>query len=130
VRTTAAAAILIADDAALLRRFMRRVLEAEGHRVHEAADGEQTLGALRLDRAGIGVVVLDLGMPPYGALEHVKRVLELRPDVRLVVTSGLPPDPEVCALLRRRRVAFLQKPFAAEALSRAVSGDASAGGSR
>ena len=121
VPETARPAVLIADDESILRRLMRRVLESGGHIVREAADGDEALDALRTGHGNIDVVVLDLGMPPHGSLTTLERVLALRPDVGIVLTSGLPPDPDVGALLLRHRGLFLQKPFAPDALQRAVS---------
>lgn len=120
VPETARPAVLIADDESILRRLMRRVLESCGLAVQEAADGDEAIDVLRASGA-IDVVVLDLLMPPHGGLLTLQRVLALRPDVGVVLTSGLPPEPEVGALLRAHRGLFLQKPFAPEALKRAVS---------
>jgi DNA-binding NtrC family response regulator len=112
--------VLIADDEALLRRLMTRVLEADGHRVQEATNGDEALAALDATPDGIDVVVLDLGMPPHGALETLERMLALRPHVGIVLTSGLPPDPSLDGFISEKRCVFLQKPFAPEALRRAV----------
>ena len=113
-------AVLIADDEPLLRRLMKRVLEASGLRVEAVGDGDEALAALAAAPDEIAVVVLDLSMPPYGGLETMQRLLEIRPDVGVVITSGLPPEAAMDALLARHRAIFLQKPFAPEALRRAV----------
>jgi CheY-like chemotaxis protein len=112
--------VLIADDEALLRRLMTRVLESSGCRVQEAANGDEALALVGTEADGIDVVVLDLGMPPHGGLETLERILALRPHMGIVLTSGLPPDPSLDGFIAEKRGVFLQKPFAPEALRRAV----------
>lgn len=114
-------AVLIADDEPMLRRLMKRVLESNGFRVVTAADGDEALAALANDPVGIGVVVIDLVMPPLGGLETLTRMQKIRPDVGIVFTSGLPPEPAVDALVARHRAVFLQKPFAPDALRTIVA---------
>lgn len=53
--------VLIADDEAPIRLLVRVNLEAEGYRVVEAADGVETLDAVRAERPD--VILLDVMMP-------------------------------------------------------------------
>jgi CheY-like chemotaxis protein len=116
-----ASAVLIADDESLLRRLMKRVLESSGHRVLAVGDGDEALAALAAGPDEISVVVLDLLMPPHGGLETLRRMLKIRPDVGIVLTSGLPPEKALDALASEHGAIFLQKPFAPEALRVAVA---------
>ena len=115
-----ASVVLIADDEELLRQLMQRVLESSGFRVLAVADGDAALAALAAAPDEIAVVVLDLVMPPHGGLETLARLLEIRPGLGIVLTSGLPPEKEVSLLVAKQRAVFLKKPFAPEALRRAV----------
>lgn len=113
--------VLVADDEPLLRGLMQRILAAHGCRVLAAADGDEALAAVASEPHGVDVVVLDLVMPHDGGAATLQRIVALQPDIGIVLTSGLPPDPSAAALLRRPRAVFLQKPFAPEALRRAVA---------
>jgi CheY-like chemotaxis protein len=112
-------AVLVADDEPLLRRLMVRVLESDGLRVMAVENGEDAVRACADSSASIAVIVLDVTMPGGGA-EGLERVLQARPGLGVVVTSGAAPE----AALRERLTAagghFLQKPFAPDALRRAV----------
>jgi type IV pilus assembly protein PilB len=69
----AGATILLADDDAQMRRLVRTVLEREGFRVIEAADGLDTLEAV--ETQAIDLVLLDHDMPRLtglGVLEELR----------------------------------------------------------
>ena len=66
--------ILIADDEQLLRRFVRRLLEAAGHVVEEAANGEEALARLGGPRPLPDALVLDMEMPVLGGFETLRRL--------------------------------------------------------
>jgi DNA-binding NarL/FixJ family response regulator len=69
--------IVIAEDAALFRAGLVRLLEDEGHRVcAEVADGEALLAAVASQRPD--VVVADIRMPPTFTDEGLRAALELR----------------------------------------------------
>ncbi len=67
------ATILLADDDAQMRRLVKTVLEREGFRVLEAADGLDTLEAI--DTQSIDLILLDHDMPRLtgiGVLEELR----------------------------------------------------------
>ena len=67
------ARILVADDDAGVRTFLRKVLEGSSYEVIEAADGKQ---ALQQARAGhVGLVITELVMPEQ---EGIKTIRALR----------------------------------------------------
>jgi len=69
--------IVIAEDAALFRAGLVRLLEDEGHQVcAEVADGEALLAAVASQRPD--VVVADIRMPPTFTDEGLRAALELR----------------------------------------------------
>jgi DNA-binding NarL/FixJ family response regulator len=79
--------ILLADDHALLRRELRRLIEAEPSFVvcGEAANGIEAVllsATLRPD-----VIALDISMPLMGGIEAAKRIREVAPAVAIVIVS-------------------------------------------
>jgi DNA-binding NtrC family response regulator len=113
-------AILVADDEAILQRLMRRVLERTGLPVVVVGDGDALLEALEAEPGRFRALVLDVTLPPHGAEVTLERVLALRPDLPLVLTSGADMGPALSERLRTRGGRFLPKPFAPEALLDAV----------
>lgn len=79
--------ILLADDHAVVRSGLRRLLEQNGEMqvIAEAGSGEQAyqlFSELKPD-----VVVMDLSMPGMGGLEAIRRILVRSPLARVVVFS-------------------------------------------
>lgn len=70
------ARVLAVDDLATVRHELRTVLEAEGYRIHEAADGQS---ALRVLEAGtlVDMIITDFYMPDMDGLSLVRRVRRL-----------------------------------------------------
>lgn len=109
----------MADDEPLLRRLMVRVLESDGLQVVAVENGDDAVRACADAAAGIVVVVLDVTMPGGGA-EALDRVLQARPELGIVLTSGAAPEAALRERLKAAGGRFLQKPFAPDALRRAV----------
>ena len=81
--------VMIAEDAALLREGLRRLLEDEGHTVLAAvADGEALLDAVRQDQPDVAII--DVRMPPSFTDEGLRAALQIRrahPEVSILVLS-------------------------------------------
>jgi DNA-binding NarL/FixJ family response regulator len=69
--------VVIAEDAALFREGLARLIESRGHRVAAAvADGDALLGAV--DEHRPDVVVADIRMPPTHTDEGLRAAIDLR----------------------------------------------------
>ena len=85
--STSALRILIADDHAIVRDGLRRLLEAsgDGWLTDEACTASQALELLR--RQPFDVAVVDLSMPGMSGLELIRRVHAEFPRLGVVVLS-------------------------------------------
>jgi two-component system cell cycle response regulator len=113
--------ILIADDSMVVRAVLRRQLEADGHTVVEAVDGQEALRACREVRPD--VVLLDVEMPVldgHATLEQLKGDEELR-DIPVVFLTGRVDTADVVTGLRLGAHDYLRKPFEANELMARVS---------
>lgn len=89
--------ILVAEDEALSRRNVCRVLQEEGYQVHEAVDGRAALEVI--DTIDFDVVLTDLQMPGADGLAVLKRVREVAPQTFvLIMTAFATVDTSVAAL--------------------------------
>ena len=79
--------VVIADDHALMREGLRRILATDPAFtiVGEAKDGHEALAAVRA--GGFDVLLLDLSMPGRGGIELVRQVKTERPELKVLVLS-------------------------------------------
>ena len=100
--------ILIVEDEADIRRFVRLTLESEGHTVHEAATLQRGLieaGTRRPD-----LVVLDLGLPDGDGVDLI-RDLRTWSAMPIIVLSARSAEASKIAALDAGADDYLVKPF-------------------
>ena len=112
--------VLLVEDAAAVRAVARQVLQRQGYRVLEAADGEDALYLAARHQGTIDLVLTDVVMPRAGGRELAERLLAVRPDTRVLYMSGYTDDSVVRHGILAGGVAYLQKPFSPEGLARKV----------
>lgn len=78
--------ILVIDDESQIRSLLRKVLEREGYKVTEAADGVE--GFLAYKRKSPDLVITDLTMPEKNGLETIQEMIDDNPQVRIIAISG------------------------------------------
>jgi two-component system chemotaxis response regulator CheY len=111
--------LLIVDDSAIVRRAIEKYLRSYGMElVGTASDGEAALELFK--RCSPDFVTMDITMPRIDGLACIAKMVELRPEVRILVVSAL-SDPETgIAALGRGAKGFLKKPFREEGLREEV----------
>jgi two-component system KDP operon response regulator KdpE len=102
------AVILVIDDEAPIRRFLRISLEANGYQVVETQTGRE--GLAEAARLPPDVVVLDLGLPDQDGLVVLRQLREWS-RVPVVVLSVRDRDQDKVALLDAGADDYLTKPF-------------------
>src|SRR5712692_7036472 len=114
--------ILIADDEAGVRRFLRTVLEGGGHKVWEARNGKEAATLNR--RTKFDLVIIDLVMPEQEGLETIQELKKEHPGLRIIAVSGPFHGVYLGTLLRIAKMlgakATLSKPFSADTVLETV----------
>ena len=82
--------VLIVDDEPLVRRAVRGILERGGYKVLESVDGIDGLETFTQKRESIDLVLLDQSMPGLSGDQVLVKLMELAPQVPVVLLSGLP----------------------------------------
>lgn len=111
--------LLVVDDDPLVRESAVTGLTDYGYEVLTAVDGRQGLDIFQSEHKRIQLVLLDLNMPEIGGCDLFEKMLEIDPDVRVIITSGYRENyghREV--LLKAKR--YLQKPYELYELEKAV----------
>ncbi len=84
--------ILLTDDEEPIRHLGQEVLTRFGYNVITAPDGETALSILEQKKDKIDLVILDLLMPGMGGEKCLKKILEMNPEAKVLLSSGYFPD--------------------------------------
>ncbi|MCB1008364.1 MAG: sigma-54-dependent Fis family transcriptional regulator, partial [Acidobacteria bacterium] len=103
------ASVLIVDDEASIRESLRMILEFEGYRIEEAADG---LEALRIVRERPpDAILLDIRMPEMDGLDALKTLRERGYEMPVLMISGHADVASAVEATRRGAFDFFEKPL-------------------
>ena len=111
--------VLLVEDEDAVRAVARQVLARYGYAVIEVAGPEEAL-ALTETTQGVDLLLTDIVMPGVGGRALAAQFTARRPGTRVLFMSGYPDAAIGRHQMLERGLAFLQKPFSAEALARKV----------
>jgi PAS domain S-box-containing protein len=114
-RPLAGATILLAEDNPAVRTSVRRVLERNKYRVHEAGDGREALGILAQSHSEVDLVLADMVMPAMDGLELRRHLRAHHPAVPVLLMSGYSEE-AIRSLAHEPPGPVLEKPFTREDL--------------
>jgi PAS domain S-box-containing protein len=103
--------ILVVDDEATIRRTAKMALERYGYEVMVARDGQMAVELFEERAAEIALVVMDLTMPEMGGEEALRRLQGIRPDVRVILSSGYHETDVIQHFAGQGLAGFIQKPY-------------------
>src|SRR5207249_1008590 len=112
--------VLIADDQALVRVGLRKILESEPEMtvVGEAGDGEDAVAEAR--RLRPDVVLMDIRMPVLDGIEATRRIVRAQPGTRVLILTTFGLDTYVYDALRAGASGFMLKDAPPEEIAAAV----------
>jgi len=102
--------VLIIEDEASTRKFLRRVIAPMGHDLTEAVDGQEALAAI--GKVTFDLILSDLMVPgePSG-MEMIRQIHTMATGCPIVVVSGYPSDITLAECNELGIMDFLSKPF-------------------
>lgn len=109
--------VMIVDDSAIIRQFLRGVVEDTNPAlsvVGEAADGKSALETFA--KVDPDVITLDITMPGMSGMECMKEILARKPETRVIVVTALTNKSTMMSVLEKGAVACLNKPVEVEQL--------------
>src|SRR5262249_7561745 len=108
--------VRLGEDATAVRSVIRQVLERLGYTVLDAADGQLALEVAARHHGPIDLVVTDIVMPALGGRELAERLRRVRPEIRILYTSGYTDDAPGRSGVLDPQFGFRQKPSPPETL--------------
>lgn len=112
--------ILLIDDEEIVINISMEMLNNMGYNVFIARGGKEALEIFKKDKDKIALVILDIIMPDMGG-GHVYNVLkEIKPDIKVLLSSGYSIDGQASEIMSRDCDGFIQKPFNINELSKKI----------
>ena len=110
--------ILLVDDEEIVLRSCQRIL-GDAYDIDTARDGLAALG--KVNEKDYDVLVLDIKMPKMDGIEVLRRVKEARPDIDVIMITGLHEIGTAVKAMKLGALDYLPKPFEPEELEMTVA---------
>jgi DNA-binding NtrC family response regulator len=101
--------VLVADDENVIRTNLRLLLESEGYRVVEAADGLQAERAF--GDPSVALVLLDLKMPGQDGMDLLRQHQDQLEEVPVIVITALGGSAAAIEAMKLGAYDYITKPF-------------------
>ncbi len=112
--------VLVVDDEPMVLAFVKEGLKRLGYKVLSAVDGLKACEVFSLHAREIGTVLLDMVMPGITGLEACRRMRDLNPNVKVILSSGYSSNETVREARLAGAAGFIGKPYSLEELSGAL----------
>jgi PAS domain S-box-containing protein len=103
--------ILVVDDEDVVRDTLEKLIASLGCKVLTARDGKECVEVFTENANDIDLVILDVVMPEMDGQEAFYKIREIRPRVKVLMSSGFTRDAELETLLKSGLHGFIQKPY-------------------
>jgi FixJ family two-component response regulator len=111
--------VLIVDDEKNIRLTLSIAIENMGLEIDTAMNGEEALA--KLSQKDFGLMLLDLKMPGMDGMEVLRRVADIRPDIRVIIITAHGTIESAVDAMKLGAVDFIQKPFSPEQIRELIS---------
>ena len=109
--------VLLVDDEDMTLDVGQKMLQKLGYKVLIANGGEAALDVIKKNNGNVSLVILDMIMPEMDGGEVFDRLKKIRPDLKVLLSSGYSMDGKAAEIMKRGCHGFIQKPFTMADLS-------------
>ncbi len=114
------ATVLVIDDEQVVRQTAKAMLERYGYTVLVAENGKEGIDLFRIVLDKVEVVILDMTMPVMSGEETLRNLRVIKPDVKVLLSSGYNESEAIRRFTGKGLVGFIQKPYSALHLAETV----------
>lgn len=112
--------ILIVDDEEVSRNLGKEILSDKGYKIVLAGTGFEAIEIYMKQKDDIALVILDMIMPGIDGRETSKRLKQINPSLKILISSGYSDETEKDNEFRSLIQGFIQKPYDINELSKKV----------
>jgi two-component system, cell cycle sensor histidine kinase and response regulator CckA len=112
--------ILLVDDENVITDVTGQMLTGLGYQIFIADSGEKAIEIYKESPGRIDLVIMDMIMPAMGGGETFRAIKAINPKVKVILSSGYTLNDEAKQIMDQGVLAFLQKPYNQDELSRKV----------
>ncbi len=112
--------ILLIEDVESILDALKRMLERFGYAVKTATNAEKAIEIYLAEQESIDLVILALNMPGMGGRKCLERLLEIKPELKTIVTSGYTSAANFKNVHKNDTSVFVEKPYQLEDLLRII----------
>ena len=112
--------ILFIDDEKSLLTLLNKLFARLGYTVFVASDGNTAESEFLKNSEIIELVVIDQFLQNQNGIELLKKFIAIKPDIKVILTSGYSIDEEFQNLSSSIVKEYLEKPYNVEQLARTV----------
>jgi DNA-binding NarL/FixJ family response regulator len=102
--------VMIVDDHTVVRKGLSVLLSADKYGIEvvgEAADGRDAIN--KLPSLEPDVILLDLAMPGMGGLQAIPAILQIKPEMRILILTSFAEDSQVLEAIKAGALGYLMK---------------------
>ena len=112
--------VLVVDDEEIVREVATDILAGSGFEVMSADDGDRAIDVIKATPA-VQLVILDIIMKRMNGKETFEALKKIRPDIRVLLSSGYDQQGPVGEIMGMGADGFIQKPYNMDDLVRSVT---------
>lgn len=118
LKTSSHSAIIV-DDSETMRRLLKFILEGIGISVcAEGINGEQAIALV--EQCQPDLICMDIEMPVMNGLLALARINSIKPDLPVVMISGLADKQTVVEAIKKGAAGYILKPFDPDQISKEI----------
>lgn len=114
--------ILLVDDEETIIEVCSQMLQRLGYHVLEASDGQRAVDIFEKEKDAIDIVLLDMRMPGMNGAAVYQRLIQIQPNVKVILFSGYFDNKNIRKILDNENVDLIQKPVRLKQMSQKLQG--------
>jgi CheY-like chemotaxis protein len=112
--------ILVVEDEESVRELVYQALTKNGYQVYTASNAEEAVSIFHAQNHSFDLLFSDVVLPGRSGIELVEELLSIKPDLKIVLSSGYPDQKSQWKTIQGKGYFFLQKAFTLPGLLKTV----------